>query len=256
MRALALLVEYDGTHYAGWQFQQNARTIQETLEHALSRTFGQPLRVVGSGRTDAGVHARGQVVHLHMPHDAHYIPTEKVPLAVQPFLPHDIRIRACENVSPTFHARFDPVWREYVYRISTEVSVFNRHFAWLPQRPFMMDRFEESATWFVGTHDFTAFSKHNPDRSSYICSLTLCQVEHSTHHLTVRLRANRFMYGMCRTIVGAMMMAAHGSLTEETVRTALLAGERTLKITLAPSEGLYLNRVAYTPSLFDDQNYF
>lgn len=256
MRALALLLEYDGTHYAGWQFQHNARTIQEILEHALSRAVEQSVTVVGSGRTDAGVHARGQVAHVHLPDNAHQIPTAKIPLAVQPYLPYDIRIRAAHDVDLSFHARYDARSREYVYRIRRHPTVFDRNFAWMPQRPFSTNLFEESASWFLGTHDFTAFSKHNPDRASYICTVTQCHVEHAEAYLIVRIRANRFMYGMCRTIVGAMMMAAHGSLTEQTVRHALAAGERSLKITLAPPEGLYLNRVYYDLPLFGDQDYF
>lgn len=255
MRALALLIEYEGTQYAGWQYQQNAITVQEVLEQALERALGQPVSVVGSGRTDAGVHARGQVVHLHLDNNAHPIPTAKLAVAVNPLLPPDIRIRSAQDVLPAFHARFDAIEREYVYRIRIQPTLFDRAYAWMPTRPFSIETFIEAGSWFEGVHDFTAFSKYNPDRRSHECNLTLCRVEQHKHVLLVRLRANRFMYGMCRAITGAMMMAAQNMLRRDDVLTAFAAGNRDLRLTLAPPEGLFLNRVRYALPVFKDEDY-
>jgi len=256
MRPLALLIEYDGTPYAGWQNQPNGTAVQEVLEQSISQAFGVGASVVGSGRTDAGVHARGQVAHVHLPDAAHNIPIEKVSVALNTRLPRDIRIRGVEDVDADFHARYDPEWREYVYQIALEESVFTRHFAWTPDLPYDVDQLVAAAPLFEGERDFTTFSKHNPDTPSYVCNVLICRVEPGDGVLVVRIRADRFVYGMCRSIVGAMMAVARFKLSPNEIVAAFDEHDRNLQPGLAPPHGLILNHVRYPNRLFEDASAF
>jgi len=249
-RTLGLLIEYDGTDYAGWQTQPNAVTVQETIERALEQAFGTRCSLIGSGRTDAGVHARGQVAHT-LVIGGHAIPTEKIRPALNTRLPRDIRIRDTVDVPADFHARYQPLWREYVYTVALEESVFLRRFVWHPELPYDPMLFAQAAAIFEGSHDFTTFSKHNPDTVSYLCDVSTCRVEPHADRLVVRLRADRFVYGMVRSIVGAMFDVARGKRTMGDIADALRNMDRSRGCPLAPPTGLVLNRLKYTNGLFD-----
>lgn len=250
MQHLALCVEYDGSSYAGWQRQNNALTIQQCIEDALTVCYGLPISIVGSGRTDAGVHARGQIAHAALPDTASNIPVEKIPIALNTRLPTDIRIRAAEVVSEDFHARYGAIQREYVYRMSTQNSVFTRRYVWTPDLSFDEERLREALACIPGTHDFTGLSKHNPDTPSYICTVSHCALEHVDAELRIRIRANRFVYGMCRAIVGAAYTVARGKSSIEELQHALASGQRGSQTPLAPAHGLCLNRITYPTLLF------
>lgn len=254
-RALALLIEYDGTSYAGWQHQINGRSVQETVEQAIAETFGATCAVVGSGRTDAGVHARGQVAHVHIT-DGHDVPTVKVPIALNVRLPRDIRIRDARDVNTDFHARFGAIAREYIYTIAREESVFHRHFSWKPDLPYDAGILGNAARSFVGKHDFTTYSKLNVDTKSYVCDVSICRVEPESDRLVIRIRADRFVYGMCRSIVGAMMESARRKFDPTELADRLHARDRRLQSPLAPPHGLILNRVSYPNGIFDEHPSF
>lgn len=254
-RALALLIEYDGTSYAGWQYQANGRSVQETIEQAITETYGVTCAVVGSGRTDAGVHARGQVAHLHIT-DGHDVPIAKVPIALNVRLPRDIRIRDARDVDTDFHARFGATAREYVYTIAREESVFHRHFAWRPELPYDAGLLGNAARTFVGKYDFTTYSKLNANTKSYVCDVSTCRVEPESDRLVIRIRADRFVYGMCRSIVGAMMEAARGKIDPSDLSDRLAACDRRLQSPIAPAHGLILNRVSYPNGIFDEHPCF
>jgi tRNA pseudouridine38-40 synthase len=256
MQHLALCIEYDGTTYAGWQRQSNALTIQACVEDALTQCYGMVLPIVGSGRTDAGVHARAQVAHVGIPDTAPLIPSEKIPIALNTRLPAEIRIRAAAIVDADFHARYGAVQREYVYRISTKHSVFTRHFVWTPDLSFDESLLETALRSMEGTHDFTGISKNNPDTASYICNVSACSLEHYEDELRIRIRANRFVYGMCRAIVGAAYTVARGKTSLETLRTILESAERGSQTPLAPAHGLTLNRITYPLPIFQELDVF
>jgi tRNA pseudouridine38-40 synthase len=253
---LALLIEYEGTHYAGWQNQPNGRSVQSVIEEAVSTAFGTTVPVIGSGRTDAGVHARGQVAHVQLHADAHAIPIHKVPIALNTRLPRDVRIRAAAEVDPDFHARYGAQRREYVYRIAKQFSVFTRAFAWTPDLPYSSEVLADALTVFEGTHDFTAISKHNPDTRSYTCAVEHCRLEDHNEDLVIRIRADRFVYGMCRAIVGTAMSVARGKISRTQALDLLGAATRNGQAPLAPPDGLILNRVRYTNGIFDDHPSF
>ncbi|MCS6809007.1 MAG: tRNA pseudouridine(38-40) synthase TruA [Bacteroidota bacterium] len=254
MPRCALLLEYDGTNYAGWQRQPNARTVQEVIEHAIERVVCSSVHVVCSGRTDAGVHGFGQVAHVDIPRECH-VAEHRLARAFNAFLPDDIRIRAARIVAPHFHARFDAVQREYRYTIRRNTSVFQRHYAWQPSLPFDTELLNPASSVFIGRHDFTAFSKHNPETESYICTVThAAWFEQEQGSWCFRIIADRFVYGMVRAIVGAIMYTARGKQTIEALHSMLCQCRRIHTIPLAPPQGLVLWRVTYPEELFEEHH--
>ncbi|MBU3741738.1 MAG: tRNA pseudouridine(38-40) synthase TruA [Candidatus Kapabacteria bacterium] len=248
-RHLALLIEYDGTDYAGWQIQPNGMSVQQRIESAMFDAFGVPCGIVGSGRTDSGVHARGQVAHTRVT-DGHDIPIAKIPVALNVRLPRDIRIRDAAEVDADFHARFGAIRREYVYVISREASVFHRRFAWKPEIPYDEGLLGNAAREFVGRHDMTTYSKHNHVIENHVCDITTCIVEPESDRLLIRIAADRFVYGMCRCIVGAMMDVARKKLPLHAIAEYREARDRSMQSPIAPAHGLILNRVSYANDVF------
>ncbi|MCX6139619.1 MAG: tRNA pseudouridine(38-40) synthase TruA [Candidatus Kapabacteria bacterium] len=256
MRPIAILLEYDGANYVGWQNQPKGDSVQKTIEVALGKAFGIDADIVGSGRTDAGVHARGQVAHVHLMTEANNIPLDKVSIAINTHLPRDIRVCATSDVDESFHARFNAISREYIYVIAKKESVFSRYFSWTPDLPFDPARLAEAVQIYEGQHDFTAVSKLNHDTRSYVCLVDHCQLEEHSDRFVIRIRANRFVYGMCRGIVGAALTIARGKIDLDTAREMLASGSRDGQAPLAPSHGLILNRVRYANGIFDDQTFY
>ncbi len=248
MRTLLLRVEYDGTNFGGWQFQLNAPTIQGELEKAWRILTGTEIRIVGAGRTDAGVHARGQVAHLLLPDDFK-IPDHKIALAINSRLPKSIRIAAAQVTDRPVQARFDAISREYSYSITTDQSVFNRHYSWHVNYRFDHALLAASAATFLGKHNFTTFSKRNEDTKSYVCDLQICEWTEIDNGLRLRIKADRFVYGMVRSLVGAMMDAACHKRTISNLIESLHLADRHLNSTLAPPQGLILEKIGYPPEL-------
>jgi tRNA pseudouridine38-40 synthase len=252
MPRCALLIEYDGTEYAGWQRQQNATTVQEVLENAVAKIMGtDSASVIGSGRTDSGVHAFGQVAHTDIPNSSS-IPDHQLPKAFNAVLPRDVRVRAAKIVDASFHARFQAKRREYRYTVCRQYSVFRRLYSWHVKHAFSTDTMRSAAEIFCGQHDFTTFSKHNPSTENYVCHVQEAQwseVEAGVWHF--HIAADRFVYGMVRCIVGAMMDAALRKRSIDDLQEALERKDRLLSSPLAPPEGLILWRVSYDNDPFD-----
>lgn len=248
-RTLLLRLEYDGTRYAGWQRQPNAPTIQAVVEAALERLCTQPLHAVAAGRTDAGVHARGQVVHVRIP-PRWRIPEERIPAALNSILPPDVRVRCAQLTEHPIHARYDACAREYSYTLTRSPSVFGRHFCWYVPFPFEPEPLSEAASLFVGRRDFTTFSKYHPQARSYICTVMEARWEQLCKGCwRFHIRADRFVYGMVRALVGAMLQVARRRRTLEDLRQALKARDRRYASPLAPPQGLVLERVFYPENL-------
>lgn len=247
---IALLIEYDGTNYVGWQRQPDGISIQQTIENAISSLVGSPVTVTGAGRTDSGVHAAGQVAHAAT--GMRSVPEQKLSVAINTRLPHDIRVREARYVADDFHARFQAVSREYEYHIALSQNVFRNRYAWFPTLPYDRNLLSQAASVFIGTHDFTTFSKHNPATRSYTCTVEHCAVEPSADELIIRIRADRFVYGMCRGLVGAMMSVARGRCSIDEIRDALLAADRTFHEFSVPAHGLTLHKVYYNTQLFSN----
>lgn len=241
---LLIRVEYDGTNYSGWQIQPNAPSIQQELERAWYKLTGVQTGVFGAGRTDAGVHGRGQIAHIRLEDDFR-IPEHKIAIAFNSRLPKDIRIAAVQITERDVQARFDAIAREYSYLISTQESVFYRNFCWQVRFPFDVHRLHDAARLFLGVHNFTTFSKINHDTKNYVCSVSECSWTELKHGAKLRIKADRFVYGMVRSLVGVMMDIARNRRTVEEVSSSLDLQDRRFISPLAPPEGLVLEKVYY-----------
>jgi tRNA pseudouridine38-40 synthase len=249
MRTLVLKIEYDGANYAGWQRQPNATTVQECIEKALARISGRELNAVAAGRTDAGVHAAGQITHTYLKRQFP-VREEKIRKAMNANLPRDIRIRAAGIINRKFNARFDAVAREYSYSLITRDSVFLNHFATYYKYPIRAEILNRAAEIFIGKNDFTSFSKFNAETKHYICNVDVCRWERVEPILwRLSIRADRFVYGMVRGVTGAMLDYARGKRSAESILSALENPSREGQSPLAPPQGLILEKIYYPSDL-------
>ncbi|TAL68247.1 MAG: tRNA pseudouridine(38-40) synthase TruA [Bacteroidetes bacterium] len=245
MSILILKIEYDGTNYGGWQIQPNAPSIQEEIEKVLSQLNGNHIGIVGAGRTDAGVHARGQVAHARL-EKKFPVPENKIPYVLNSKLPDDIRIVDAKIVNFDFHARFDAIAREYSYTITKRQTVFDKYFTTLIRFKLDYDLLEKSAKIFTGKHDFTTFSKNNSETKDYTCNVKICKWKEVDDGIwRLQIRSDRFVYGMVRSVVGAMIDIARGKRTIKEVRQALKDCDRSKSSPLAPAKGLVLENISY-----------
>lgn len=250
-----LTIQYVGTDFAGYQVQPALRTVEGELAASLEKTFGAPCRLVGCSRTDAGVHARQFCLTLDT--DGAAIPPCRLPLAAAPFLPPDISVLHAVACAPGFHARYDVVSKEYLYRIrnSTVASPFERHRVWQLRRPIGSDGFDamcRAAQAFIGYHDFSAFMAQGAQVRDTHRRVDCCRVRRDgldPDILNITVSANGFLYHMVRIIVGTLVGVAYGKIAAEDIAHILSSGDRTLAGMTAPADGLYLNRVSYTDIL-------
>lgn len=252
MKNLALLIEYDGTNLGGWQIQPNAPTVQDEIQQAIYELTQKHCILVGAGRTDAGVHSGGQVANT-LVDDDFPIPEEKIAIALNTKLPRDIRIIKAAYVHPDFHARFDAKAREYEYYFHTKETVFLNRFSTYYKYPLDIDELINSAKLFVGEHDFTSFSKLNTSTKSYVCKVEKCrwkQIEPGRFRMIIK--ADRFVYGMVRALVGSMLDTASGRLFISDLIYGLNNPNRENFARLAPPQGLILKKVYYKDDIFKE----
>jgi tRNA pseudouridine38-40 synthase len=244
-----LKVEYDGTNYSGWQRQHNGMSVQHTIENALKKLSGHEITILGSGRTDAGVHARGQIAHFKAPQEHFSVPQDKIVRAINSRLPKDVRIVGHCIPKGDFHCTRDAIYREYSYAMTRQEHVFNRQFTTFYPYPLDEHVLMSSGELFLGEHDFTSFSKYNPSTKSYVCSVSLCQWEHVRDgEFALHIGANRFVYAMVRSIVGAMLEYARGTITKDEIIALLNQPLRNATVKRAPvaePQGLVLEQVRY-----------
>jgi tRNA pseudouridine38-40 synthase len=248
MRALKLTVAYDGTEYSGWQVQPGQRTLQSTLERAFKRITGQPVRVVASGRTDAGVHALGQVVSCSI--DSR-LDADQLHRALNANLPPDVRILRVVHAPDGFHAIRDALRKRYRYVIQdgSIPDVFRRRYCWfLPER---LDHcaMHRAAQSLVGTHDFSSFEASGAERASSVRTVLQLAVTRGElglgSLLSIEIEADGFLYNMVRNIVGTLVDVGRGSQPEHWPAQVLAARDRRQAGRTAPARGLFLVRVDY-----------
>ncbi len=239
-----LLIEYDGASFAGWQIQENQMTIQGALEKALYVLFRQDIRLVGSGRTDAGVHARGQMAHFVAPR---FIEPYRLRKSLNGLVPATIAIRSVEEAPTGFHARFDATERGYRYRISTEPFTLERGFRWLVRPVPNIDQMNQAAHFLVGEHHFGSFCITQSETQNRICLVSRAEwtSEATEGFYCFEIAANRFLHGMVRTIVGTLVEVGHGKRSPESLKTILAAQDRRRAGYAAPAHGLVLEYVRY-----------
>ena len=253
MPRIRFTTAYDGRPYLGWQSQPGGRTVQDALERAFSALFGSAVRIHGSGRTDAGVHALGQVFHVDAP-DTHRIPADKWPTALNTRLPRTIRITHAEYVPPGFHARFSAARKTYRYCISRApvLSPFDAGLAWHRPLAWSTGILEQAVRLFLGTHDFTAFAalRGNEPRpipaDYFLRTITQAQVVQEGEHVFITLTGTGFLYKMVRLMAGAAHEAARGKITlDELARLINYPRPDDKSPFCAPPDGLTLMQVHY-----------
>ena len=245
MRNIRLLLEYDGTAYHGWQRQKNALTLQEVLETALAKLTGEVIQVHGSGRTDAGVHALGQVANFHT---AGHIPLKAFYAGLNSLLPRDLAVLDAAEVPPDFHARKSALSKTYEYRILNrkEPSPLNRRYAWLIRQTLNLEAMAQAAAALPGEHDFSAF-KASGGAPSHAVRRVLSAAWHrgDAGHLRFSITANGFLRGMVRSLVGTMVEIGLGKRPLEDLAALLQSGDRAAAGPTAPAQGLFLVEVIY-----------
>lgn len=239
-----LTVSYDGTAYAGWQWQDNAIAVQQRLEEALFDLCGEPIRVTGASRTDSGVHALGQRAHFDT---FSRIPADRYPFALNTRLPFDIRILNGQEVSGDFHARFDAKGKMYTYRIhnSPHASAMYRCYtAHIPQK-LNVTRMQESLKALLGTHDFAAFQASGGSAKTTVRTIEKVQLYAEGEELTLVVKGNAFLYNMVRIIAGTLCDIGMGRIGPDAFEKALKSGNRLELGITAPACGLELTKIFY-----------
>lgn len=243
-RRILLTLSYDGTAYAGWQWQENAVAVQQRLEEGLEKLIGQSIRVTGASRTDAGVHALGQRAHFDT---FSRIPPEKYPFALNTCLPTDIRVLEGRQVPGDFHARFDARGKRYTYRIHNcpHASALLRNLtAHVPQK-LNVPRMQQSLQCLLGQHDFAAFQASGGTAKTTVRTLTDVHLSQEGSELTLTVCGNAFLYNMVRIIAGTMLDIGMGRLPEDAFQQALDTGDRLRLGVTAPACGLELTEIFY-----------
>ena len=241
---IKLTVEYDGGPFCGWQSQINGTTVQGEIERAFFEQTGQKINLVGSGRTDAGVHALGQVAHFDT--DC-AIPPEKIAYAINTHLPESIRILKSELVGEDFHARFNAKKKTYIYKIYTGdiSSPIRRNTAVFVRGTLDDEKMKEALAYIVGEHDFTCFMASGSPVKDAVRTVYSLDFEKDGNDYTFRITGNGFLYNMVRIIVGTLIYVGQGRISPNEVKNIIDSKDRTLAGITMPPQGLYLESVVY-----------
>lgn len=245
MRTLRMILEYDGTAYHGWQRQANALTIQQVLEEKIAVMAGETVKVIGSGRTDAGVHALGQVAHFRT---ISTIPDIRFLNGINSLLPGDIAVKSLQEVDPSFHARFDAKSKVYLYQIVNGPvrPVLWRQYAWFVPGPLDPETIREAAVHFLGTHDFSSFCSTHSDALGHVRTVTDIRIETGPRGLVrIVISADGFLRHMVRGIVGTLVEVGRGRRAASGIQEVLRAKDRRQGGMNAPPHGLFLKEVSY-----------
>ena len=244
MRNLRLDICYDGSRYRGWQRQSGTdNTIQGKLEQCLTKILGEPIEISGSGRTDAGVHAEGQVASFHCEST---MPAPEILAQLRRYLPEDIGIYSCRDVSPRFHARLNAREKTYRYRIwnSDTPCVFDRRYVAVLPEKLDVDAMRQAARYLEGEHDFSAFCGNPKFKKSTVRFIRSATIEEKGNELRIHFAGNGFIHNQVRIMVGTLIEVGRGERSPESI-PALFGGKRQQAGFLAPAQGLCLMEVTY-----------
>lgn len=243
-----LTIAYDGTNYEGWQVQKIGTGVQELVERALSRLFPSQPRLHSSSRTDTGVHALGMVAHFEVSSTECRMGGPKMVLALNAWLPEEIRVLSATRATKDFHARFDATGKEYRYFVwnAPAMNPLLRHTAWHVPRPLGLEPMRSAASAFIGKHDFQSFAT-NPGyaKTSTVRQITRCELKRSGRLLTFIIQGDGFLYRMCRGIVGTLVQVGLGKLPATAIKPMLAQKDRRAGGMTAPPHGLVLWKVLY-----------
>lgn len=238
-----LIFEYEGTEFNGWQKQPIGRTVEGEIEKGFSQIFQFDVDIIGQGRTDAGVHAIGQVAHVDLPP---IFTSEKLIHAMKGILPDDIALHSVIEVDKKFHARFDALAREYKYQAVATKSPLQRRVSWILKKEPDIVLLQQLAADIMGTHDFVNFCVPSDDSyQTTICTISKSRWDTKGKHLIFTIQGNRFLRHMVRRLAGSMIHVATGRLSPEKFTKLLKGSESKLKAFSAPAKGLMLTKVLY-----------
>ena len=247
MKRYFLELSYKGTKYHGWQSQKNAISVQEVVEKALSLILRNPTPILGSGRTDTGVHARKQVIHFDT--ELELEPNVLIK-KLNSVLPKDIAVSRLRKVRQRAHVRFDAEWRSYVYKISLRKNPFELDTAWLYPQDLDVGKMNRAAEILLLHEDFECFSKVHTDVNHFMCRIKEAYWEQKNHELVFHITANRFLRGMVRAIVGTMIEIGTGKWQLDQFEKILQSKDRNQAGFSVPPHGLYLTEVTYPEHIF------
>ena len=247
-RKFRLVIAYDGAPFAGWQVQKTGVGVQEKIEDALKKLFPGAGRVHSSSRTDTGVHALGMVVHFEIPAEQFKMRPAKLALAINAFLPPEVRVMKAAPVPEKFHARFDATGKEYRYQVwnAPAMNPLLRHMAWHVPTRLNRDAMKKAAAVFPGRHDFKSFAgNRNYEMETTVRTLHRCQLLARGPLLTFVLVGDGFLYKMCRNIVGTLIQVGQGKFEPGEIKRLLEQRDRSVSGMTAPAHGLVLWKVHY-----------
>ncbi len=246
MDSFRLVVQYDGTDYAGYQIQPGLVTIQGELERALAQLAARPMRIVAAGRTDAGVHSEGQTISFQR--GKLTVPADRLPYALNALLPQDIRVISSAVMPTGFHARYDAVEKTYRYQIYEDSfpNVFWRRYAYWSKHSLDWEEISRCGQLFVGRHDFAAFAASGSSVQTTVRTMKEVRVDSSGPLKMVRFTADGFLYKMVRNLMGTLLEVGLGRLTVQDVEQIMASRDRGRAGATISPEGLFLERVKYS----------
>ena len=245
MRNIRMVLQYEGTRYQGWQRQVSSdNTIQGKLEQLLSRVLSEEIEVSGSGRTDAGVHAKGQVANFHTKSN---MSLEELQETINRYLPEDIAVVELAEASSRFHSRLNACGKRYCYRIvhSKVPDVFLRRFSFQVREALDLEAMRQGASYLCGEHDFKAFTSAKKGKKSTVRRIDSIEIAEKQGLLTMTFEGNGFLHHMVRILVGTLLEIGQGKRMPESVKALLIEGDRAQAGFLAPAKGLTLEKVFF-----------
>ena len=249
-RNLKLTVAYDGTGFHGWQFQPGLRTVQDELTRVVRRAMRQPIELVGASRTDAGVHARGQVAHVLS--DC-ALPAENLRRAIEHRLPADVALVRLTDVAPTFHATRDACGKLYRYKIyhssRRPVEELADRYCWNVWYPLDLEQMRAAAAVLIGRHDFAAFANKGSRRESTVRTIHCIEIQRRCRHVLIDVAGDGFLYNQVRILVGTLVEVGRGHWPPRRIPEILASKDRGQAGPTAPAHGLCLQWVRYEPEM-------
>ena len=239
-------ISYNGKNYHGWQIQKNAVTVQSTIQDVISKILGKSTDIVGSGRTDTGVHAKSQVAHF----DVNKEVDNDFIYRVNAFLPQDISINSVTQVVDNSHARFHAISREYIYKIHNLKSPFVDGLSTFYNKKINMDLINEACSTIMKNSDFQSFSKVKTEVKNFNCTISHASIRRKNNSYLFKFCANRFLRGMVRALVGTLLQLNEGKINLKEFKLIFEKKNREYAGPSAPPYGLYLNKVNYNSDIF------
>jgi tRNA pseudouridine38-40 synthase len=237
-----LTLQYDGTKYAGWQIQENALSIQEVIKSSIQQILQEEVNLIGAGRTDAGVHALGQVANFTLDKELDLF---RFKYSINSVLPDDISITNIESVDEKFHSRFSAKKRSYIYLISNQKSPFFDRYSYNYYSELNQQKLNEISSVMIGSKDFTSFSKLNPEVQNKNCEVFEARWHKQKNLFIFYIEANRFLYGMVRAIVGTLLKAYSSESAIEYLENVFAKKNRDAAAYAVPAKGLFLYKIKY-----------